>query len=251
MKQDTPESRPIMLFYESFEEAINDVFKTDKAIAADLYSAVIRYGLYGEEPPKLTGLAATLWKLMFPTLKKGREKAEAGRRGGKVSKHNNPNGRRGKATVPDPESSDSSQIEIHDSRTPRIKDAPTFDNIRDYVEANNLNVDAEEFYNYYSSQNWKIDGNPIRSVTALLKRWSERANGRSSEKKTVRFIPNECGDVNVCGIVVKLGYGERVNNNGQRTYGNGKIIVPPDAPRRPADSYDWSETLNEWVYNSF
>lgn len=212
--------------------------------------AIADYGFLGIEP-NFTGLMGILWTAIFPILENNRILSLSGSRGGKVSKRNNPNGRRGKATAADPETSDGSELEKTNSRKPQRKTAPTLDNIRGYIEMHKLNVDAEEFYNCYSSQNWEIDGNPIRSIAALLKRWSERANGEPTAERPARFTPNERGEVDVCGIIVKLGYGERINSNGQRTYGNGEIIVPQDAPRRPADGYEWSETLNKWVYNSF
>lgn len=174
MKQEAHDSRRMMLFYESFEEAINDVYKADKATSADLYSAVIRFGLYGEEP-QLTGIAATLWKLMLPNLESGRNKAKAGRAGGKASKRNNPNGRRGKAAA-EPEASDGSPMDEEKAAPkPQRKAAPTLDQIRGYIEADRLNVDAEEFYNYYASRNWESNGQPIKSLAGLLKKWSEKA----------------------------------------------------------------------------
>lgn len=164
----------MMLFYESFEEAINDIYKADKATSADLYSAVVRYGLYGEEP-QLTGICATLWKLMLPNLESGRNKAKAGSKGGKASKRNNPNGRRGKAAAEPSDGSAMDKAEEAPKPEPQRRKPPTLESIRGYIDVNRLNVDAEEFYNYYASRNWEIDGEPIKNIAALLRKWSEKA----------------------------------------------------------------------------
>lgn len=195
MKQPEQE-RAVMLFYESYEDAINDLYEVaEERQCLELYRAIVRYGLYGEMP-EFTGIASTFWKLIYPTLKSGRDKAAAGRAGGKKSKRNNPNGRRGKAagndTADPSEGSPMAETETATATPQRkatapTKQPPTLGNIREYIAVNALNVDAEEFYNYYASQDWEIDGKPIRSVAALLRKWSEKAtaatwpdNARSS-----------------------------------------------------------------------
>lgn len=46
---------------------------------------------------------------------------------------------------------------------------------------------------------------------------------------------------------VELGYGEFIKD-GIRTYGNGKVSVPMDAPKRPSNNYAWSDVSKQWVY---
>lgn len=259
MKQEAHDSRRMMLFYESFEEAINDVYKADKATSADLYSAVIRFGLYGEEP-QLTGIAATLWKLMLPNLESGRNKAKAGRAGGKASKRNNPNGRRGKAAA-EPEAPDGSAMDEEEATPKPQRKAdparfapPSVDEVQQYITAQGYAVNAANFVDFYASKGWRVGNNPMKDWKAAVRTWQRREQEHptaptSAAGSPAQFTPNERGEVNVCGIIVKLGYGERIDANGRRTYGNGRITVPQDAPRRPADNYEWSEPRNEWIYN--
>ena len=91
--------REYMPFFKSFEEAINDIQDTGVQLA--LYRAIVRYGLYGEEPA-LTGIASTLWKLIYPNLKNNRKQFENGTKGGAPKRNknaikNNPNSTRKQA----------------------------------------------------------------------------------------------------------------------------------------------------------
>lgn len=46
---------------------------------------------------------------------------------------------------------------------------------------------------------------------------------------------------------LNLGIGEFISDDGRRTYGNGTIIIPNDAPPRPSASYQWSAETNSWI----
>ena len=48
-------------------------------------------------------------------------------------------------------------------------------------------------------------------------------------------------------IGLNLGIGEFISDDGRRTYGNGTIIIPDDAPPRPSASYQWSAETNSWI----
>lgn len=44
----------------------------------------------------------------------------------------------------------------------------------------------------------------------------------------------------------RLGAGERIEN-GKRTYGSGKAVIPMDAPPRPSEQYSWNAEIQDWV----
>lgn len=44
----------------------------------------------------------------------------------------------------------------------------------------------------------------------------------------------------------RLGAGERIEN-GKRTYGSGKAVIPMSAPPRPSEQYSWNAETNEWI----
>lgn len=136
--------------------------------------AVTNYLLYGVIP-ELDGTPGLIWGAIFPNLETTRKISLGRSKGGKASKSNNPNGRRGKAAA-EPEAPDGSPIDEEEAAPkPQRKASPTLDQIRGYIEANSLNIDAEEFYNYYASRNWESNGQPIKSLAGLLKKWSEKA----------------------------------------------------------------------------
>ena len=56
--------RESFIFYRSFEEVI-DGLPDNEQLA--LYRAIVRFGLYHEEP-ELTGISAKFWKLIMPQL---------------------------------------------------------------------------------------------------------------------------------------------------------------------------------------
>lgn len=46
---------------------------------------------------------------------------------------------------------------------------------------------------------------------------------------------------------VELGVGEFIDETGRRTYGTGKITIPPTAPPRPSDRYSWDAQSQTWI----
>ena len=47
----------------------------------------------------------------------------------------------------------------------------------------------------------------------------------------------------------KIGIGEYIEKaTGRRTYGSGKVTIPPDAPPRPGEGYCWDEASKTWLY---
>lgn len=46
---------------------------------------------------------------------------------------------------------------------------------------------------------------------------------------------------------IELGVGEFFDESGRRTYGTGKITIPPTAPPRPSDRYSWDAQSQTWI----
>lgn len=59
---------------------------------------------------------------------------------------------------------------------------------------------------------------------------------------------NQRGGVSACASSTKpLGVGERIDANGNRTYGSGRVIIPQDAPPRPSERHSWNASNNQWI----
>lgn len=65
---------------------------------------------------------------------------------------------------------------------------PTIEEVRQYVQENQLSVDADYFYKYYTTAEWKDNkGKPVRNWKLKALNWSRRENNddrRSDEKRT-------------------------------------------------------------------
>lgn len=169
MKQ--PETAPRVVIMPSIIEAFLQMPYDE---GNTLLRAIVLYQ-YSGITPELDGLAKLIWTAIFPTIETTRQITLGRSKGGKASKRNNPNGRRGKAAA-EPEAPDGSPMNEEEAAPkPQRKALPDLDQIREYITVNNLNVDAEEFYNYYASRNWESNGQPIKSLAGLLKKWSEKA----------------------------------------------------------------------------
>jgi len=57
---------------------------------------------------------------------------------------------------------------------------PTIEEVADYCEERNNNVDAEKFYDYYSSNGWKVGKNAMKDWKASVRTWEK--NTTQSEK---------------------------------------------------------------------
>ena len=74
--------REALLFYKSFEEAIGLLPDQDQLKA---YRAIIRYGLYGEEP-QLDGVSGAVFLLAKPQIDANNRRYENGKQGGRPKK---------------------------------------------------------------------------------------------------------------------------------------------------------------------
>lgn len=60
---------------------------------------------------------------------------------------------------------------------------PTIDQVREYCQERNNNVDPETFVNFYESKGWRIGRSPMKDWKASVRTW-ERSETRKPEKKS-------------------------------------------------------------------
>ena len=65
---------------------------------------------------------------------------------------------------------------------------PTLDDVRSFVEAKNLIIDAERFFYHYSGKGWKIGRDAMEDWQATAMEWDrkDRANGRKDSRSAPR-----------------------------------------------------------------
>jgi len=65
---------------------------------------------------------------------------------------------------------------------------PTIDDVKDYcVERNNF-VDAEKFFDYYSSNGWKVGKNPMKDWKASVRTWEKNSTSEQSKGKVQQSL---------------------------------------------------------------
>lgn len=67
-------------------------------------------------------------------------------------------------------------------QTPKRFTPPTLDEVRAYCKERKNNVDPDRFFNYYTSNGWKVGKNPMKDWKAAVRTW-ERGSGYSGEKQ--------------------------------------------------------------------
>lgn len=201
--------------------------------------AVTNYLLYGVIP-ELDGTPGLVWGAVFPNLETTRKISLGRSKGGKASKYNNPNGRRGKGAAADgdttAEPSDGLPMDATDSPKPQRRTAParfsppSVDEVQNYITSQGSTIDATNFVNFYASKGWRVGSNPMKDWRAAVRTWVARDRGQAQPQRTQ-----------------SLGVGEYINDKGIRTYANSGQAVPPEAPPRPSEAHYWSEASQNWI----
>ena len=182
-------------FFVSFEEAINDL--DDKDVQLSLYRAIVRYGLYGEVP-ELSGIAATLWRLILPALQSNRKQFINGSSGG--APKGNQNAR--KTTQKQPNDNPKTSLKDKDkdkdkdedinklsneskesadkprrvaSKSPAVV-APSLEIVKDYFSTiKGGDTDAECFHDHFTANGWKVSGkSSMKDWKAAARNWMRR-----------------------------------------------------------------------------
>lgn len=89
----------------------------------------------------------------------------------------------------DNDNDNDNEVSYHDSYNDSLKNKkskrfikPSIDDIQNYCNERNNNVDANKFYNYYESVGWKVGKNPMKDWKAAIRTW-ERNNFDNNPKK--------------------------------------------------------------------
>lgn len=63
---------------------------------------------------------------------------------------------------------------------------PTLEDIRQYCQEKELNVDAEQFFNFYESKGWVVGKSPMKNWRAAVCTWSKREKEIPQRKRSTR-----------------------------------------------------------------
>ena len=173
-------------YYETFEtiiEKIKDIEEREW-----LRKVIIQYGLHGIEPESFNSealeIAWTICKDLIDQQQHRREVNAANRAGKKAEPATN---QENPAAEPQPE------------EKPKRKNfvKPTVEDIAAYCKEKNYNVNAQQFFNYYESNGWKIGRNAMKSWQAAVQNWNTRE--KSNNKAAGTMWANNSTDADTAG----------------------------------------------------
>ncbi|GEM_PF-4490067 len=68
---------------------------------------------------------------------------------------------------------------------------PTIEDIQIYCREANLNINIEQFYDYYESNGWKVGKNPMKDWRSAARNWNRRNHPQKAEAKTTSYDIDE------------------------------------------------------------
>ena len=182
-------------YYETFEtiiEKIKDIEEREW-----LRKVIIQYGLHGTAPDTFNSealeIAWTICKDLIDQQIHRREVNAANRAGKKAEPETN---KENLAAEPQPEEKPEQEIQ---QEKPKRKNfvKPTVEEIAAFCKEKKYNVNAQQFFNYYESNGWKIGRNAMKSWQAAVQNWNAR--DKANNKAAGTMWANNSTDANTAG----------------------------------------------------
>ena len=182
-------------YYETFEiviEKIKDIKEREW-----LRKVIIQYGLHGTAPESFNSealeIAWTICKDLIDQQIHRREVNAANRAGKKAEPETN---KENLAAEPQPEEKPAQEIQ---QEKPKRKNfvKPTVEEIAAFCKEKKYTVNAQQFFNYYESNGWKIGRNAMKSWQAAVQNWNAR--DKANNKATGTMWANNSTDADTAG----------------------------------------------------
>ena len=167
-------------YYETFEiviEKIKDIEEREW-----LRKVIIQYGLHGTAPESFNSealeIAWTICKDLIDQQIHRREVNAANRAGKKAEPATT---EENTAAEPQPEEKPAQEIQPENPKRKNFV-KPTVEEIAAYCKEKNYNINAQQFFNYYESNGWKIGRNAMKSWQAAVQNWNirDKANNKAA-----------------------------------------------------------------------
>ena len=182
-------------YYETFEiviEKIKDIEEREW-----LRKVIIQYGLHGTAPESFNSealeIAWTICKDLIDQQIHRREVNAANRAGKKAEPETN---KENLAAEPQPEEKPAQEIQ---QEKPKRKNfvKPTVEEIAAFCKEKKYTVNAQQFFNYYESNGWKIGRNAMKSWQAAVQNWNTR--DKANKKAAGTIWANNSTDADTAG----------------------------------------------------
>ena len=182
-------------YYETFEiviEKIKDIEEREW-----LRKVIIQYGLHGIAPESFNSealeIAWTICKDLIDQQIHRREVNAANRAGKKAEPATN---KENLAAEPQPEEKPAQEIQ---QEKPKRKNfvKPTVEEIEAFCKEKKYTVNAQQFFNYYESNGWKVGRNAMKSWQAAVQNWNTR--DKANNKAAGTMWANNSTDADTAG----------------------------------------------------
>ena len=170
-------------YYETFENVIEKIKDIEER--EWLRKVIIQYGLHGTAPESFNSealeIAWTICKDLIDQQIHRREVNAANRAGKKAEPETN---KENLAAEPQPEEKPAQEIQ---QEKPKRKNfvKPTVEEIAAFCKEKNYTVNAQQFFNYYESNGWKIGRNAMKSWQAAVQNWNARDKANNKAAGTI------------------------------------------------------------------
>lgn len=188
------------VFYRSFYEAIKDLKTKEKLL---VYEAICELSLNQKEL-KLTGMPATIFKLIKPQILANYERYENGKKGGapignqnarKTTKNNQWSFSKTTKKQPNENVNENDNVNVNENENEREIPQPSTHTLSEIISyGSSLGISqeyCERFFGYYESIGW-INGNglPIKNWKLVLTNWYKKdlESGKIKKQDTSRRL---------------------------------------------------------------
>ena len=181
-------------YYETFEnilEKIKDIEEREH-----MRKTIINYGLYGILPDSLSELEEMAWTICKDLIDQQHHRREvnaANRAGKKAEPATN---EENLAAEPQPEEKPAQEIQQEKPKRENFV-KPTVEEIAAFCKEKKYTVSAQQFFNYYESNGWKIGRNAMKSWQAAVQNWNTR--DKANKKATGTMWSNNSTDADTAG----------------------------------------------------
>lgn len=161
-------------YYETFETVIGKIKDIEER--EWLRKVIINYGLHGTVPESFhTEALEIAWTICKDLIEQQQHRREV-----------NAANRTGKKAGPSTTEENSAVVPMQELQPEKPKRKnfvkPTVEEIAAYCKEKNYNVNAQQFFNYYESNGWKIGRNAMKSWPSAVQNWNtrEKANNKAA-----------------------------------------------------------------------
>ena len=182
-------------YYETFETVIGKIKDIEER--EWLRKVIINYGLHGTAPESFhteaLEIAWTVCKDLIDQQQHRREVNAANRAGKKAEPATN---EENSAIEPQPEEKSAQEIQPEKPKRKNFE-KPTVEEIAAFCKEKKYTVNAQQFFNYYESNGWKIGRNAMKSWQAAVQNWNTR--DKANKKATGTMWSNNSTDADTAG----------------------------------------------------